>query len=103
MREGIDSRDNDIQALKARLEELINRQDGNPASSAEANNELIALLQKRINELEGEKRQSILEDEKQNAQIEELKQKLAQTESRFKSVMKRLQTLMPGNINSKTN
>ena len=103
LQEGINSRDQDIQTLKTRLEELINNQDESSAGESEANNDLIALLQKRIDELEEEKRQSALEDERQNAQIDELKEKLVQQETRFEAIMKKLQSLMPGKANSKAN
>ena len=103
LQEGINSRDQDIQTLKIRLEELINNQDEASVGGAEANNDLIALLQKRIDELEEEKRQSALEDERQNAQIDELKEKLVQQETRFEAIMKKLQSLMPGKANSKAN
>jgi hypothetical protein len=99
LQQGLNSRDEDIQNLKARLEELLNNQDNKVNVDSEANNDLIALLQKRIDELEEEKRQSTLEDEKQNTQINELKAKLSQQETRFEALMKKLQSLLPGKSN----
>ena len=71
--------------------------------AAESTDNLIALLQQRIDELEQEKRQSALENDKQNAQINELKEKLANQETRFEAMMKKLQSLLPGKSKVQSN
>ena len=94
------SRDQQIDALKRKLEQLLDHQSddlANDVASTEANNQLIALLKQRIDELEEEKKQSHAEDARQNQVIEDLQEKLAEQESMFKRVMKQLKTLIPGN------
>ena len=77
------SRDEEIEALKAKLESLIEN-DGQSKSDSS----LIAVLQDRISQLEKEKAESdqVLKDE-----IEALKNQLADQERRFESILNRLQ------------
>ena len=51
-------------------------------------------LKQRIAELEEEKKRSEEEDQRQNAQIEALEKKLADQESRFEKMMKRIQSMV---------
>ena len=99
------SRDEQIDSLKSRLELLIEQQQKlQPRpQAAEFTDNLIALLQQRIDELEEEKRKSALEDDKQNTQINELKRKLANQQTRFEAMMKKLQSLLPGKNKVKSN
>ena len=99
LQEDLSSRDQQIQDLKTRLEQLMQVPPSNRAAS-QANDDIIAALKKRIDELEEEKRQSALEDDRQNAEIEELKDKLEQQETRFEALMRQLQSLLPKRGNS---
>ena len=89
----LSSRDQQIQDLKTRLEQLMQAPSTN-APASQANDEIIALLKQRIAELEEEKKRSEEEDQRQNAQIEALEKKLADQESRFEKMMKRIQSMV---------
>ena len=78
----VSSRDHQIELLRSRLEQLIEDQKRNSGATKEEN-ELIAMLQERITELEDEKAESEAEDQRQNARIEELEDKLEAQQSRF--------------------
>ena len=89
LQDDLSSRDQQIQDLKTRLEQLMQAPSTN-APASQANDEIIAALQERINVLEQEKRkaeqekrEAAQENERQNAQIEALETKLADQESRF--------------------
>ena len=89
----VSSRDEQIELLKSRLQKLIDDQKSNNGAAQEED-ELIAILQKRITELEDEKAESEAEDQRQNARIEELEDKLEAQESRFDALMDRVQSLL---------
>ena len=89
----LSSRDQQIQDLKTRLEQLMQAPPTNGAAS-QASDEIVALLKQRIAELEEEKKRSEEEDQRQNAQIEALEKKLADQESRFEKMMKRIQSMV---------
>ena len=89
----VSSRDEQIELLKSRLQKLIDDQKSNNGAAQEGD-ELIAILQKRITELEDEKAESEAEDQRQNARIEELEDKLEAQESRFDALMDRVQSLL---------
>ena len=93
------SRDQQIDTLKSKLELLIEQQNQsqtNPQNqAANSNSSLITMLQQRIDELEQEKQQAEQEDQQQDNRIKELEQKLANQESRFTTLMKRLQGMLP--------
>ena len=93
------SRDQQIDTLKSKLELLIEQQNQtktNPQHQAtDSNSSLIAMLQQRIDELEQEKQQAEQNDQQQDNRIKELEQKLADQESRFTTLMKRLQGMLP--------
>ena len=90
----VSSRDDQIELLRSRLEQLIEDQKRNSGATKEEN-ELIAMLQERITELEDEKAESEAEDQRQNARIEELEDKLEAQQSRFEALMNRVQSLLP--------
>ena len=82
LNEGVKNRDQQIQDLKTRLEQLMQAPPTNGAAS-QASDDIVAMLKQRIAELEEEKKRSEKEDQRQNAQIEALEKKLADQESRF--------------------
>ena len=90
----VSSRDDQIELLRSRLEQLIEDQKRNSGATKEED-ELIAMLQERITELEDEKAESEAEDQRQNARIEELEDKLEAQQSRFEALMNRVQSLLP--------
>ena len=95
----VEARDQQIDALKARLEELINAQPQNTSPvtpASESTQQVIAALQERIKELEAEKAKSEQENSKRDQRIEELENKLAEQESMFKRMMQRFQSMIPG-------
>jgi uncharacterized coiled-coil protein SlyX len=96
----VKSRDQQIDDLKTRLEQLMNTQMGpagaQSAQSQEATNELIAMLRSRIDQLEEEKRDAASANAKQDQKIQELENKLAEQESMFKRVMNQLKSMLPG-------
>jgi len=79
---------------------LIDSQKGDISRQDESTTELIAMLQQHIRELESERKKFEEEDDPQNAKIEELQQKLVNQENRFEAMMKRLQSMIPGNKKS---
>ena len=93
LQDDLSSRDEQIQDLKTRLEQMMQAPPTNGATS-QANDEIVALLKQRIAELEEEKKRSEEEDQRQNAQIEALEKKLADQESRFEKMMKRIQSMV---------
>ncbi len=93
LQDDLSSRDQQIQDLKTRLEQLMQAPPTN-APASQANDEIVALLKQRIAELEEEKKRSEEEDQRQNAQIEALEKKLADQESRFEKMMKRIQSMV---------
>ena len=93
LNEGVKNRDQQIQDLKTRLEQLMQAPPTNGAAS-QASDDIVAMLKQRIAELEEEKKRSEKEDQRQNAQIEALEKKLADQESRFEKMMKRIQSLV---------
>ena len=90
----VSSRDEQIELLKTRLQKLIDDQNRNNGATKQED-ELIAILQERITELEEEKAESEAEDQRQNARIEELEDKLKAQQSRFEALMNRVQSLLP--------
>ncbi len=96
----VKSRDQQIDDLKTRLEQLINNPSepsgAQSAQSQEATNELIAMLRSRIDQLEKEKREAESANAKQDQRIQELENKLAEQESMFKQVMNQLKSMIPG-------
>ena len=95
LQDDVSSRDEQIDELKTRLEQLIDAQESEIKEPDHANSELIALLQKRIQDLEHERQQSEEEDDRQNAQIKTLQQKLMDQETRFDALMQKLQSMLP--------
>ena len=93
LQDDLSSRDEQIQDLKTRLEQMMQAPPTNGATS-QANDEIVALLKQRIAELEEEKKRSEEEDQRQNAQIEALEKKLADQESRFEKMIKRIQSMV---------
>ena len=93
LQDDLSSRDQQIQDLKTRLEQLMQAPPTN-APASQANDEIVALLKQRIAELEEEKKRSEEEDQRQNAHIEALEKKLADQESRFEKMMKRIQSMV---------
>ena len=95
----VQSRDQQIDALKAKLEALLQQQPqagADAPTTSQATEELVAMLRERIDQLEAEKRQSAQENAQQNARIAALESKLAKQQTMFEQVMNRLKTLMPG-------
>lgn len=97
----VESRDQQINELKLRLDEIISEQD-NPKneSTLEATNDLISRLQARIDQLEEEKSDAQASNSLQDQKIQELESKLAKQESMFKQVMNQLKSMIPGQIPS---
>ena len=83
LKSDVASRDEEIEALKTKLESLIDE-----GGQSQADPSLVAMLQKRIAQLEQEKAESdqLLRDE-----IDALKSQLADQERRFESILDRLQ------------
>ena len=102
----VELRDDQIDALKARLDSLLNGRDdnqpgGSTAVGSEATAQLIAMLKEQIKQLEEEKKASDAEDEKQNAliaaqagQLTIQEEKLTIQESEIKSLRKSLANVM---------
>ena len=65
------------------------------AGSSEANEQLIALLRERIEELEAEKQQSDTENQRQDDKIKQLETKLSHQQSLIERMMKQMRKLMP--------
>ena len=65
------------------------------AGSSEANEQLIALLRERIEELEAEKLQADAENQRQDDKIKQLETKLTQQQSLMERMMKQMKKLMP--------
>jgi len=102
----VELRDGQIDALKEKLDALLNgesanQQQGGMAVTSEATTQLIAMLKQQIKQLEEEKKVSDAEDEKQNALIAAQENKLtAQQEklmtqdSEIKSLRRSLMNVM---------
>ena len=95
LRSDLNSRDQQIEELKAKLEALINEDASNPQQSgtavqSEATTQLIAMLKERINQLEEEKRASDAEDQKQNALIDTLQEENKSLKTNMKAIMRKL-------------
>ena len=83
-----------IAELKQQLAKLQAAQTaGQPLASGAP--ELIASLQKRIDQLEREKSQSEAENRRQNAEIDLLRRKIAEQDNRFEQMMEKIRTLLP--------
>ena len=101
----VELRDGQIDALKIKLDALLNgkgndQQQGSSITS-EATTQLIAMLKEQIKQLEEEKKASDAEDEKQNAliaaqagQLTTQEEKLATQESEIKSLRRSLMNVM---------
>jgi molybdopterin converting factor small subunit len=105
LQDDVESRNYQINELKTRLDELVNKQNQPVAiqggENAEATNELITLLQARIEQLEEEKRNAEAANNMQDQKIQELETKLAEQESMFKKVMNQLKSMIPGQTPSR--
>ena len=88
----VDQRDEQIAKLTEQLEKLEQS-----AGSSEANEQLIALLRERIEELEAEKQQADAENQRQDDKIKQLESKLSQQQSLMERMMKQMKKLMPNN------
>ena len=90
----VQSRDQQIDALKAKLEALLQQQPqaeaGSPSGS-QATEELVAMLRQRIDQLEAEKQRSAAEDQKQNALIEQLSARDAKSQTQIQSLQQKLE------------
>ena len=86
----VDQRDQQIAKLSEQLEQLQQS-----AGSSEANEQLIALLRERIEELEAEKQQADAENQRQDDKIKQLETKLSQQQSLMERMMKQMKKLMP--------
>ncbi|MFQ6539881.1 YadA-like family protein, partial [Aphanothece stagnina] len=93
MKSEISEREKEIEALKQQLVALTSQAGGGK------NAELVALLQKRIEELEAEKRRSDSEDQRQNGLIQALQRQLAAQQARFNEMMIQIRALTPGGGN----
>jgi hypothetical protein len=101
----VELRDEQIDALKEKLDALINGEGNNQQQgtsiTSEATTQLIAMLKHQIKQLEEEKKASDAEDEKQNAliaaqagQLTTQEEKLATQESEIKSLRRSLMNVM---------
>ena len=86
----VDQRDQQIAKLSEQLEQLQQSAD-----SSEANQQLVALLKERIEELEAEKEQADAENQRQDDKIKQLETKLSQQQSLMERMMKQMKKLMP--------
>ena len=86
----IDNRDEQISKLTEQLEQLKQS-----AGSSEANQQLIALLRERIEELEAEKQQADAENQRQDDKIKQLETKLSNQQTLMERMMKQMKKLMP--------
>ena len=81
LQSNVELRDEQIDALKIKLDALLNgegnnQQQGGVAVGSEATTQLIAMLKEQIKQLEEEKKASDAEDQKQNALIAAQESKL---------------------------
>jgi chromosome segregation ATPase len=101
----VELRDQQIDALKTKLDALINGEASNQqqgtSMTSEATTQLIGMLKQQIQQLEEEKKASDAEDEKQNAliaaqagQLTTQEEKLATQESEIKSLRRSLMNVM---------
>ena len=86
----IDQREEQIAKLTEQLEKLQQS-----SVSSEANEQLIALLRERIDELEAEKDQADAENQRQDDKIKQLESKLSQQQSLMERMMNQMKKLMP--------
>ena len=86
----VDQRDDQIANLTEQLEKLQQS-----AGSSEANEQLIALLRERIEELEDEKQQADAENQRQDDKIKQLETKLSKQQSLMERMIKQMKKLMP--------
>ena len=93
LKDDLQSRDQQIDALKAKLEALLDQQNSNEdmnAPGSESTRELLALLRLRIEQLEDEKRQSLAEDQRQNLVIEKLTERDSQSQEQIEALEQKL-------------
>lgn len=101
----VELRDEQIDALKAKLDALLNGEGANQQQgssiTSEATTQLIAMLKQQIKQLEEEKMASDAEDQKQNAliaaqagKLTAQEQKLTTQESEMQSLRKSLANVM---------
>ena len=88
LKDDLQSRDDQIEALKSKLDALLNAQPESP--TAEATMALIASLQERIKELEAQKLAAEGEDSKLHSMIDELKAENQSLRSNLSKIMKKL-------------
>ena len=88
----VDQRDQQIAKLSEQLEKLQQSAD-----SSEANQQLVALLKERIEQLEAEKQQADAENQRQDDKIKQLENKLSQQQSLMERMMKQMKKLIPNN------
>jgi hypothetical protein len=90
----VELRDQQIDALKTKLDALINGEASNQQQgtsiTSEATTKLIAMLKEQIKQLEEEKRASDAEDEKQNALIEDLQAENQSLRKNMTAIMRKL-------------
>ena len=83
-----------IDALKAKLDALLNGEGNNQqqgtSMTSEATTQLIAMLKEQIKQLEEEKRASDAEDQKQNALIEDLRIENQSLRENMSAIMRKL-------------
>jgi hypothetical protein len=90
----VELRDGQIDALKAKLDALLNGEGNNQqegsSMTSEATTQLIAMLKEQIKQLEEEKKASDAEDDKQNALIEDLQAENQSLRKNMQAIMRKL-------------
>ena len=90
----VELRDEQIDALKIKLDALINGETNNQQQgtsiTSEATTQLIAMLKEQIKQLEEEKKASDAEDQKQNDLIDDLQAENQSLRKNMAAIMRRL-------------
>jgi hypothetical protein len=94
----VELRDGQIDALKAKLDALLNGEGNNQqegsSMTSEATTQLIAMLKEQIKQLEEEKKASDAEDDKQNAMIATQQGEISELRDENQSLRKNMQAIM---------